>query len=146
MNNNNLRNRHQQSESNQEQNETYSQNPKQKVKPSSNFGFYVFLFVIFIVPLFLIPIIPIVRLDFSTRAHYVKLEDSPKFEGALSENDGLKKSIKLLDRKIRGAETVIFENNKMYTGLLNGSLVEIDKLQNIEIVAHIGPKSDSSCS
>lgn len=141
-----IRQRRQQSEGSQEQNEDKSKEFREKPKKNTNFGFYLFLLLIFIVPLLLIPIIPIIRFDLSTRAHYVKLHESPKFEGTLSENDGLKNPMYFLVGKIRGAETIVFVKNKIYTGLLNGSLVEIDKDENIRVIAHFGPKFDSSCS
>lgn len=49
--------------------------------------------------------------------------------------------------KIRGPETILFINDSMYTGLLNGQVVKIDNDGNPHKIVQIGDEfRDSICS
>lgn len=50
----------------------------------------------------------------------------PKFEGNLLQNNLLQSAEVLASGKLRGPETILFINDTLYTGLLNGQIVRVD--------------------
>jgi hypothetical protein len=65
----------------------------------------------------------------------------------LSDNGELKKAKFLFKKSLRGPDSIVCVNNKLYTGLLNGSLMEIDvESSKLRKIAQIGKLDDESCS
>jgi sugar lactone lactonase YvrE len=109
-------------------------------KPSMlNYLFYLFIFIF---PLLFLPIYPYLRIDSNFYANYIKLPESPKFEGNLKENLLLQNAVYFAKGNVAGPETVLFVNNSMYTGLTNGQLVRVDDNGNAHKIAQIG---DQNC-
>jgi hypothetical protein len=63
-----------------------------------------------------------VRLSFSNS----RLPDRVGFSGKLASNELLKNAVHLGKGKFRGAESILFVNDTMYSGLLNGQIAWFD--------------------
>ena len=69
------------------------------------------------------------------------------YEGKLSPNEKLTQASYIAQKKIVGPETIVFTNEgDLYTGLMNGDIVRVNKNQSITRIARMGnEKDDSKC-
>ena len=113
---------------------------KKNESNKSSFTYCTYLFI-FILPLLLLPIYPYMKFDKQFHATYVKLPESPKFEGNLKENFLLQKAEHFAKGKLIGPETILFVNDTMYTGLSNGQIVRVDENGNPHKIVQIGEEN-----
>jgi hypothetical protein len=78
------------------------------------------------------------------------LPELEPFTENLKPNTLLEKTKYIGKKKIQGPEAVVFDKDgNIYTGLVNGQIVKIDKTfqNNIQVIAHMGEESDEKiCS
>lgn len=120
-------------------------NPNKKLK-ESNFRLFslrlqVFLLLISIIILIL-STSEYLKFSKPLESSYIKLPESPKFEGNLLKNNLLEKVEYIAKGKLRGPETIIFINDTLYTGLLNGQIVRVDEDGNVHKVVQGGDEEN----
>ena len=115
-------------------------NKEKKKEIASKYNYYCVYLIIFILPLLFLPIYPYLRIDANFHANYIKLPESPKFEGNLKENLLLQNAVYFAKDNLVGPETILFLNNTMYTGLTNGQLVRVDENGNVHKIVQIGER------
>ena len=58
----------------------------------------------------------------------------------------MQKANYLAKGKIRGPETILIINDTIYTGLLNGQIVRINKDDSVQKVVQVGQQNKDICS
>ncbi|XP_054763494.2 adipocyte plasma membrane-associated protein-like [Lytechinus pictus] len=58
--------------------------------------------------------------------------------GPLSENNKLQQGRRLMEKKVHGPESLALQNGKLYTGTVDGKVVEINNEKDIKVVARLG--------
>ena len=64
----------------------------------------------------------------------------------MEQNEKLKNAFYFAKGKLTGPETIVFVNEKLYTGLVNGQLVRLDSEGNIEeVIVQSGDETIEKC-
>lgn len=81
---------------------------------------------------------------------FYRLPELEPFTGNLKPNNLLEKAKYIGKNKLHGPEAIVFDKEgNIYTGLVNGQIVKIDKTfqNNIKVIAHMGEETDEKiCS
>ncbi len=75
------------------------------------------------------------------------MPSAPAFEEKLEKNHKLQDAVYFAKGKLVGPETILFIDDTLYTGLVNGQLVKLDHEGNIaEIITQSGDENLEKCS